>query len=271
MTDAYDHSDDGDDLDTGVDEGLDTGTEEAAPERAPLEPAELERRAADKDRALKAERAARRSERRHFEQQLAELRQQRQEPAPKAPDPINPEDDPIGALVQTRQQLEAFEARQRAAQEAAQRQGQEQQFYAQVESRVNEYEAEFTKTNPDYPKAAEYLTASRTAEYQQAGYTAQQIAQALRGEYIGIIQNAESRGMDPAEVFYNLAKGRGFRPGQTKLDSIANGQRATGALNGGGRGGDGLTMGAVADLDGEDFDKAFDKLRAQALRRERGR
>ena len=108
MTDAYEAGDGEEHLDTGPEAGAEDqqGGEQpgAEGERQPLEPAELERRAADKDRALKAERAARRSERRHFETQIAELRGMiqgsqgatKKEPAPE----INPEEDPIGALVQ---------------------------------------------------------------------------------------------------------------------------------------------------------------------------
>ena len=277
MTDTYlDEGDTGEDLDTSTTEEQGGAGEAEQPERQEQQEQQEQRRPGDATVALKAERAARRAEKREFQRQIDELRaavqQPRQTEQRQTAAPINPEDDPIGALLETREKLAAIEAeRQRATEQQGQAKAQEQ-YMARIQSTVQEYEAEFTADNPDYPQAAEFLTQSRSKEYQAAGYTPLQIQQALQREYHDIIVNAVNQGRDPAEIFYTLSKQRGFRGGSpSKLDAIAAGQKATGSMSGGGRGADGLTLGAVADLEGEDFDKAFSKLRAQARRREAGR
>lgn len=274
MTDSY--LDDGD-----TDEGLDTqapeqGAEGEGEQQPEQQDEQEQRRPGDATVALKAERAARRAEKREFQRQIDELRaavqQPRQTEQRQAAAPINPEDDPIGALMETREKLAAIEAeRQRATEQQGQAAAQAQ-YMARIQSTVESYEADFTADNPDYPQAAAFLTESRSKEYQAAGYTPAQVQQALQREYHDIIVNAVNTGRDPAEVFYTLSKQRGFRgAAPSRLDAIAAGQRATGAMSGGGRGSDGLTFGAVADLDGKDFDSAFAKLQAAAKRREMGR
>jgi len=271
MTDNS-YFDEGDTSQPDDQEAAQPGAEAPEPEQAEEQE---QRRPGDATVALKAERAARRAEKREFQRQIDELRaavqQPRQTEQRQTAAPINPEDDPIGALMETREKLAAIEAeRQRATEQQGQAKAQEQ-YMARIQTTVQEYEAEFAADNPDYHQAAEFLTQSRAKEYQTAGYTPAQVQQALQREYHDIIVNAVGAGRDPAEVFYNLSKQRGFRGGQTpKLDAIAAGQKATGALSGGGRGADGLTFGAVADLEGADFDKAYAKLRAAARRREAG-
>lgn len=218
--------------------------------------------------ALKAERAARRAERREFERKLQELESRLTQSAPKEqPKVIDPEADPIGALQEMyRRQQEQDQQRQRQEQETAQ-QAQFRQHVEKLEREVADYEAEFAADHPDYTKATEFLTVSRTQEYQAMGYAPQEIQQALAYEFMAISQRAMQGHQNPAEVFYNLAKQRGFTSTPSPIDKIAAGQKAAATLNnGGGKSGDEVTAEMLLNAEGAEYDKLWAKYAKQQKR-----
>ncbi|HYE38219.1 hypothetical protein [Methylocaldum sp.] len=272
MSDAYFTESDAPEVETEQPPVDDAGAG-GADDAPPAEQAEPEKPRGDPAIALKAERAARRAEKREYERRFQEMEarlQQYAAPKPEAPaKPISVQDDPIGALEQIHQRFETIQQQQaREAQEREQATRFQQQV-AQVEATLSEYEAEFAEDHPDYQKAAEYLTVSRTQEYQAMGYSPAEIQHALRVEYLGITDRAVKANKNPAEVFYNLSKQRGFTAEQRApgaIDKIKAGQQANAGLQGGGRGGKELTIEYINTLEGDAFDKAWSQFQQQQRR-----
>lgn len=188
---------------------------------------------------------------------------------PKAPDF---DTDPAGWL---KHQLETTgktvqQLQQEREQETQHRhqQAQEQQFI----SRVQADEAEFTKEQPDYPDAATYLRDKRIRMFEMAGMSPQEAAQAVYGESIYYSQKALAAGRNPGEVFYGLAREMGYAPKQKnadtaaqKIEKIAKGQEKSSRMGTGGESAENITLAQLAELDGEEFDKEWNRLRKKGL------
>lgn len=315
MSEAYDAGDDApaDDIDLSnvpmddADDGATAGDDgEDAPQqaqaRAPLPVEELQKRYDNTRTALQEERRARRD----ADRRIAALEagqggegraQQRREAEPEAE--IDPEVDPLGALKQQAAKIKAYEAAQRQNDQTdAQRQAQERTF-ARVEAQLADHEADFREDHPDYDEAAKHYSTARAQELAAFGLAPPQIVAVLREEFTKLAQTAINARKNPAAVVYEMAKGRGygakggqaqapaergadgrFKPAPTggKLDTVANGQRATSPLGrAGGRPNPGLDARTIGNINirdkkgGEAFDKAFAAYERQAKAAERGR
>lgn len=268
---------------------------EAEQKKEPLPYEELAKRHKDLQGALHAERAKARqmAERAsNMDALLRELRQSKpseaeQKPAaPQIPD-IN--EDPIGhfqaksALLE--QQIAELTKGSQSAQEQFQRQRAEQQFWGQV----SQSEAQMRASTPDYDDAVGHLEASRVAELEaiypddspqaidyalRNGFqsTAQLRAHVLNQDRISVATQALQMGMNPAQLYYNLAVQRGYQKAapKTNVTPIAaarNGQRAAKSLSagGGGRADAMPSLDALADMyldDPDAADRMFAKLKA---------
>lgn len=191
------------------------------------------------------------------------------EDAPKAPDF---DTDPAGWLkhqlettgktVQQLQQERETETKQR------QQQAQEQNFIARVQAD----EVEYTKEQPDYPEAATWLRDKRIRMFELAGMSPQEAAQAVYGESIYYAQNAIRTGRNPGEVFYGLAREMGYsgpkpkaNDADAKLERLAKGQEKSSRMGSGGESAENITLAQLAELDGPDFDKEWERLRKKGL------
>lgn len=217
-----------------------------------------------------------RTRRQALERELAELR--RTPVAAPTPE-IDPEVDPIGALKEIRE----WKAGQ------AQREDQHRQMQ-EFTQRVQAHEGDFAAATPDYGKAIEHLRAARASELKALGMPEQQIPQQLYKEAMDTANVAFQNGRNPGEVFYELAKTRGYAlaasppeptlPAETlapvaedaalakkkadsdaALDRIARGQQA--GRKTAGAGGDPpsneMTLESLANLTGAAFDAAMEK------------
>ncbi len=181
--------------------------------------------------------------------------------------------DPIGdieALKQWRQQQE----------QSAQAQQQQQAF----QTGVIQLEQHYAAQNPDYPEAVEFLKEARAGDLRAMGLNDTQIRQTLAREARETAVYAVQTEQNPAELFHLLAKQRGFVPkakpgagqgegqGQggeggaapaaavARLDRLQRGQQAAKSLAGGGGGAaaaTGPSLAAIANMNGEDFDKMW--------------
>lgn len=186
--------------------------------------------------------------------------------------------DPIGNIEALRKIALKLTQREQETQRATQAQTAQQRQFAQINSRMQEYEADFSETNPDYNDAAAHFRTARMAELQEQGYEGDELTTALRSELVGLVARSLQSGKDPAEVVYKLAKNRGFGTGSgkenletvdkpnKKLETIDRGQKASRSLSGmSGKTGDNeLSAESVSRLEGAAFDQAFAKLRSQA-------
>lgn len=202
-------------------------------------------------------------------QRFAQMQEQAEQP--KLP---SLEENPVAYFEARNQQLEQtihqlketqqqFEARQ--AQEA-----QEAQFRYAVQA----VEAEFAKTNPDYPDATHYL---RSEIYQDAlnrGATPQEAEASLLQQMRVMIVNAAQVGINPAQMVYHMAQARGFKTKQVeapkqeqqspseKIASINKGQAAAKSLSStGGKGKAELTLEAMAEMDDDELAKHWGQIK----------
>lgn len=218
-----------------------------------------------------------RTRRQALERELAELR--RGPPAEPAKPAIDVETDPIGALREIRE----WQAGQ------AQREDQHRQMQ-EFTQRVQAHEGDFAAATPDYGKAIEHLRTARANELKALGMPEQQILQQLYKEAMDTANVAFQNGRNPGEVFYELAKTRGYvlavsppeptpaaetiapvaedtalakkkADSDAALDRIARGQQA--GRKTAGAGGDPpsneMTLEALANLTGAAFDAAMEK------------
>lgn len=245
----------------------------------------LERVAADKSRMAHAERTKRQAAEARaeaLEQRLAAL-ERGGKPAvddfdlSAIPDV---EADPIGNIEAIKRMALKLAQREQETARTSQAQTAQQRQFAQINTRMQEYEADFLTENPDYNDAAKHFREARTLELQEQGYDGDELNTALRTELVGLVARSLQSGKDPAEVVYRLAKNRGFGvqtgkenpdpvdKANKKLETIERGQRASRSLSGmSGKTGDGeLSAASVSRLEGAAFDAAFARLRQEARR-----
>ena len=158
-------------------------------------------------------------------------------------------------------------------QQAERQQQQRNVALQQIHTRTSDYEAEFKEDHPDYDERVQFVANHRMAFHAARGLSPEKAKLAVTREFLMDAAALLDAGRNPAETIYNLAEQVGYTPKQEspaaqaqpnqngKLDQRRAGQDAAKSLSGGGgRGpsGDG-SLKAIAALDGEEFDKAFDR------------
>ncbi len=134
------------------------------------------------------------------------------------------------------------------------------------------HEIEFTKANPDYTDAFQYLRQNRDAELIAMGYSDPGMRQQIiSNDAIQIAAQALQTNRNAAEAVYNIAKARGWapktppspaatpkpaepHPDTVKLQNVAKGQKTAaslGQVNGSAPAETGIK--AVLDMSDEDF------------------
>jgi hypothetical protein len=216
-----------------------------------------------------------RTKRQQLEREIAELRAGKQpqgQQVPTAEDEAPDEQqDPLGTIAWLKNQLRD-ERKTRVEQH--QHQTQLQELGERIGTRVQAYAAE----HPEYQDQVTFLRQSRAEELRLAnpGMTPQQVVQQLVYEEIELGRNALQHDRDPGEIVAGLAKHRGWQPkagatapvqqqpqpaaAQQRLDQLKRGTAAAvspSASGGAGASAD-MTIEDLVNLDGEDFDKAFE-------------
>lgn len=217
-----------------------------------------------------------RAKRRELEAQIQKMEErfsqfQERITNPPAPEPEIPayDEDPGEHL---RQRLERTEQaastllEQRQAQEASL---QEQQALREWAGRFQQNENEFAQSHADYYDAANYLRDSRIAEYKAVGWDEAGAQAQILKETVELGLDAERRGISAAERFYELAKVRGYQPGngtaptegstrQPNLEQIERNMGKAKSLGPSGSSPRPTTLADLADMDDDSFDKATD-------------
>lgn len=239
---------------------------------------QLQARERQKTTALRQERQRSRS----LEERLRTLEAGAQggkdgtKPADDVGERPDPAVDPLGYLQWIDKRMSAAEQRTQAEAATTQQQRQTQAQIAEIKTRVEEFEADFKETTPDYDTAIDHLLAARKADLIATGLDDAAAERAVGQEFLGITARAMAAGKDPAEVVYGLAKHRGYSKDQTaetegKLETVRAGQKAASPLGGsGGRGNGDLSIGSINNLKGKAFDDAAKKLEDRMIRMERG-
>lgn len=166
---------------------------------------------------------------RQLQVQLQQSQQPRQT-APTQPQMPTAEDDPIGTLKAMQERLQAFEAA-----------NQQSQYENYISSLVAQRESEIRNDVPDYDDATTFLRESFANELRAVGVPENQIPYVMKARAFEATQSALNRGANPAQVFYELAKARGYRVNSNpvaapvsdseKIAKIAAGQKQSASLS----------------------------------------
>lgn len=219
--------------------------------------------------ALKAER----TRRQHVERDLhtlqgqvkawqnAMMSQLQSASGPDAAEPPNAEQDPLGALRYTQQQLAELQAAV-----ASQVRGQ------QLHSAYVAGATSFSREHPDFAEAYNHMIQSRANELRVLGAPEGAIARQLRVEEEQMVAAAVGAGRNPAEIAYAAARARGWTPRNGGGASRGNGD-AAGAAASAGRAAAAVTLGPggrasrgpisaedLSRLSGRDFDAGWERL-----------
>lgn len=184
---------------------------------------------------------------------------------PKEPE-VSFEDDPAEYLRKEAERTnQTLEQLQRQQQEAVQRQqaaAQNQQFISRYQTTAQQY----AEANPDFHDAYNHLVEGRVKEHMLAGGMERNEAiQLAQREEQAIVARAFEQGENPAEKLVELAQLRGWtkQAQSAKVDKVAQvekGQKAAKTISKGGQPEGKLTLEALADMEGDEFDKAWEKL-----------
>ncbi len=168
-----------------------------------------------------------------FQAKLAEIEARLNPPKEiEVPDPIL---DPQGF-----KQFQIDQIKQRAAERAeAERQAAENQQTQALLSRVNQDVAAFKANVPDYDNAFQHAIKARRQELAFYGNSPEQIDAQMEVDVKAIVQQAYGQGRNPAELFYEYAKMRGYSAAPApqpqaqavaQVQALAESQRQTQSL-----------------------------------------
>jgi len=229
--------------------------------------------------ALHQERERRKATEAQFQtlqQQLAEL-QAKLNPPPEIviPDPIL---DPKGFReFQIKQITERAEEKA-----AAERQAMEAQQQQLVMTRLNQDVATFKATTPDYDNAFQHAVKARQQELAFYGNSPEQIASQMEVDVQAIVQQAYSQGRNPAELFYEYAKMRGYSAAPVaapvvsqaavQVQALAEAQRQTQSLSpaGGPANDGGMTIETLSKMSEAELAKMPKAQRDEVMRKVMG-
>lgn len=181
--------------------------DKAEPDKQALVPHAALHETREHNKALKAE--------------LAELRARFEEFTAPKPEPEAPDEMPDAVLdheafkewmgrqfEKANKPVQEVQEQTRQQFEAQQRQAEESRLIAAT----SQQEKQFAADNPDYFQAYDHLRAARIAELKAMYPSAseEQIAAQIRADTMAVLQGARSDGRNPAEVFYSVAKLRGY-------------------------------------------------------------
>lgn len=222
--------------------------------------------------ALHAERERRKSvetELKAAKEQLEALAKMREQIASRRPEPLPEADDPAA--------MEHLRARLAQTEETVTRYGQDRDMQATQAREVAELgnvianaEAAYRQQQPDYDEAINHVVNARAKELSLYGLPPAQIQQEIVDEALDIVRSAVAQGRDPAELGYQIALSRGYRPAQAgeaapaqsgaaaTLEAIAKAQGASKSLgSGGGSTPQQLNDAALAAMSDDEFSALY--------------
>jgi hypothetical protein len=194
-------------------------------------------------------------------------------PAEQQSQDADPEPDPNVDLIAHHEWLKRQVGQIKEAEAARQRQAQEAQTAQQIEagifSRWQSDSKAFQASQPDTPKATEWLVTTRDKQLQaMAGFDTRYAdprvrEQQIKAELQQIVIAAAKAGRNAAETVYEIARGWGYTPEQAaaaarqepptseRLKNIAEAQGAAKSLSGAGsRGAAAMSAEALASMSG---------------------
>lgn len=230
--------------------------------------------------ALHAEREKRKAaegELTQLREQLGAIQKMREQVASRKPEDLPAADDPA-AVEHLRKRLAEVEQGQTRISQHIDGAALANEEIQQLGGYMQQSEARIRQDKPDYDAAIDYIVKARAGELALYGLTQPQIQQTISEEATDIIRSAVNQGRDPAELAYQLAQTRGYRPTETAqdqpkpngaqamLDAIEKAKTASKSLgSGGGSAARTLTAEAVAALSADEFDAIYSTPEGKAM------
>lgn len=164
--------------------------------------------------ALHAEREKRKAaegELGKIREQLDALAKMREQVASRKPADLPAADDPA-ALEHLRTRLAEVEQGQNRLSQHMDTQAINDAELQQLGGVMAKSEAAYREAQPDYDDAITHVVQARARELQLYGLTPPQIQQTISEEATEIVRSAVAQNRDPAELGYQIALSRGYRP-----------------------------------------------------------
>lgn len=237
--------------------------------------AEREKRKGSDERATKAE-----AELKAVREQLAALAKMRDEVAARKPADLPAADDPA-AIEHLRTRLGEIEQGQNRISQQMDNEALANHEIQQLGSFMADSEAHYREQKPDYDDAINHVVQMRANELALYGLNRAQIQQTISEEATEIVRAAVQQGRDPAELGYQIALSRGYRPAegeaapaktngsggaQATIDAIAKAKAQGKSLGGGGGSSPkNLTAETVAAMSGDEFEALYSTPEGKAL------
>lgn len=213
---------------------------------------------------------------------LAAIQQMREQIANRKPEPLPEADDPAAIehlrqrIAQQDQTINRF-GQQMDSQAIEQRETRE--LGAVMQASENDYRA----VQPDYDNAIQHVIQARANELSLYGLNPADIQQTIAEEAMDIVRSAVQQGRNPAELGYQIALSRGYRPAageagqegqqqqqggaQATLAALATARAGSKSLGQAGGGGTAKTLNAeaIAAMDPDEFDALYSTPAGQAM------
>lgn len=177
--------------------------------------------------ALHAERERRKTaeaEAKKFREQLDAINTMREQVRNRQPEPL-PESDDAG-VQHLRDRLAQLEQGQTRITQERDNQALDQAESRQLQAAIASSENEFRTAQPDYDEAVQYVIEARARELQLHGLNPVEVQQAVAEEAQDIVRSAIRQGRSPAEMAYQIAQSRGYRPAQPQTAPAQQGGAA---------------------------------------------
>lgn len=231
----------------------------------------------EKRKASDTERDAAKAELAKVREQLAAIAKMREDVAARKPADLPAADDPA-ALEHLRTRIAEQDQKINRFEQNADNEALANHEIQQLGSFMAESEAKYREQKPDYDAAIEHVVLMRANELALYGLNRAQIQQTISEEAAEIVRSAAQQGRDPADLGYQIALSRGYRPAegqaevkpnggaQATLDAIAAAKAKSKSLGaGGGSAPKNLTAEAVAAMSQDEFEALYSTPEGKAL------
>ncbi len=239
-------------------------------------PAEAEQRKGDgkvPQGALHAEREKRKgveAELTKARETLAAIAQMREQVANRQPEPLPAADDPA-AIEHLRQRIAQQDQTITRFGQQMDNQAIEQAEARELGAVMQASENDYRVQQPDYDNAIQHVVEARARELQLYGLDPAAIQQTIAEEAMDIVRSAVAQNRNPAELGYQIALSRGYRPdaqqqpqqqqggAQATLAAIAAARSGSKSLGqaGGGATPKALNAEAIAAMSGDEFEALY--------------
>lgn len=249
---------------TEVVEQAEEVTTESAPEEKPEE--KRKEHTTVSHAALYEERQLRKEEAR-LRKEAEERAQKYEQTLQKALERINPQAEEVDIATKLENEQKSLKDKLDAIESQSEQQKQFGAFVSKYKGSVEAYKLD----QPDYTEAFNHLYSSRKAELSVLISDPAEVERVAQQEEINIVNEAYRLGKNPGEIFYAMAKQRGYAQkadAEPRIDRVEKGLNAARSLGSGGAKPEStsFSLDNLASLSDEEFNRVFAEAEKKARR-----